>query len=101
MHRTCRFAAFHFSPSIFCLLPADHPDFVNPVRALRLFESPILVNEPDADLSVRAWRFSYNARGIVEMPTRLQAKATAVIMVHPGGIDAGQGWNPPEPAGVC
>lgn len=50
---------------------------------------------------MRAWRFSYNARGIVEMPNRLQAKATAVIMVHPWGIDDGQGWNTPEPAGVC
>ena len=82
-------------------LLADHPEFVEPVRELRRFEAPILVNEPDADLSVRAWRFSYNARGIVEMPNRLQAKATAVIMVHPWGIDDGQGWNTPEPAGVC
>ena len=64
-------------------LLADYPEFVEPVRELRRFEAPILVNEPDADLSVRAWRFSYNARGIVEMPNRLQAKATAVIMVHP------------------
>ncbi|MBC7815708.1 MAG: isochorismatase family protein [Planctomycetaceae bacterium] len=82
-------------------LLADHPEFVEPVREQRRFEAPILVNEPDADLSVRAWRFSYNARGIVEMPNRLQAKATAVIMVHPWGIDDGQGWNTPEPAGVC
>lgn len=82
-------------------LLADHPEFVEPVRELRRFEAPILVDEPEADLSVRAWRFSYNARGIVEMPNRLQAKATAVIMVHPWGIDDGQGWNTPEPAGVC
>ncbi len=80
---------------------ADHPEFVEPIRELRRYEAPILVNEPDADLSVRAWRFSYNARGIVEMPNRLQAKATAVIMVHPWGIDDGQGWSTPEPAGVC
>ena len=26
---------------------------------------------------------------------------TAVIMVHPWGIDDGQGWRTPEPAGVC
>lgn len=82
-------------------LLADHPEFVEPVRELRRFEAPTLVDEPNADLSVRAWRFSYNARGIVEMPNRLQAKATAVIMVHPWGIDDGQGWNTPEPAGVC
>src|SRR5262245_32709515 len=71
-------------------LLADHPEFVEPVRELRRFEAPILVNESEADLSVRAWRFSYNARGIVEIPNRLQAKATAVIMVHPWGIDDGQ-----------
>ena len=82
-------------------LLANYPEFVEPIRELRRYEAPILVNEPDADLSVRAWRFSYNARGIVEMPNRLQAKATAVIMVHPWGIDDGQGWTTPEPAGVC
>ncbi len=50
---------------------------------------------------MRAWRFSYNARGIIEMPNRLRAGQTAVIMVHPWGIDDGQGWNTPEPAGVA
>ncbi len=50
---------------------------------------------------MRAWRFSYNARGIIEMPNHLQAKHTAVIMVHPWGIDDGQGWDTPEPAGVA
>ena len=29
------------------------------------------------------------------------AAHTAVIMVHPWGIDDGQGWNTPEPAGVA
>jgi hypothetical protein len=60
-----------------------------------------LVDDPDGDLHVRAWRFSYNARGIIEMPNRLRAAETAVIMVHPWGIDDGQGWNTPEPAGVA
>lgn len=82
-------------------LLADYPEFIEPVREQRRYEAPVLVNDPDADLSVRAWRFSYNARGIIEMPNRLQAKATAVIMVHPWGIDDGQGWKTPEPAGVC
>ena len=50
---------------------------------------------------MRAWRFSYNARGIIEMPNRLRAAQTAVIMVHPWGIDDGQGWRTPEPAGVA
>ena len=65
------------------------------------YEAPELVDEPGADLSVRAWRFSYNARGIIEMPNRIRADHTAAIMVHPWGIDDGQGWRSPEPAGVC
>jgi nicotinamidase-related amidase len=82
-------------------LLADYPEFIEPVRELRRFEAPILVNDNGADLSVRAWRFSYNARGIIELPNRLRADKTAVIMVHPWGIDDGQGWNTPEPAGVA
>ncbi len=82
-------------------LLADFPEFVEPVRELRRFEAPLLVNDESADLAVRAWRFSYNARGIIEMPSRLRASQTAVIMVHPWGIDDGQGWRTPEPAGVA
>ncbi len=82
-------------------LLADHPEFVEPVRELKRYEAPVLVDDENADLHVRAWRFSYNARGIVEMPNRLRAAETAVIMVHPWGIDDGQGWKTPEPAGVC
>jgi len=82
-------------------LLADHPDFVAPVKELTRFEAPIVVDDEGADLSVRAWRFSYNARGIIEMPNRLKAAETAIIMVHPWGIDDGQGWETPEPAGVC
>jgi hypothetical protein len=82
-------------------LLGDHPEFVQPIKEVRRFEAPLLVDDKHADLSVRAWRFSYNARGIIEMPNRLRAKETAVIMVHPWGIDDGQGWTTPEPAGVC
>lgn len=35
------------------------------------------------------------------MPNRLSAARTALIMVHPWGIDDGQGWKTPEPNGVC
>src|SRR5438309_1025321 len=82
-------------------LLADHPEFVEPIRESARFEAPTLVEDRDADLHVRAWRFSYNARGIIEMPNHLRAAETAVIMVHPWGIDDGQGWNTPEPAGVA
>ena len=82
-------------------LLADHPKFVEPVKELTRFEAPAIVGDKDADLHVRAWRFSYNARGIIEMPNHLHAKETAVIMVHPWGTDDGQGWNTPEPAGAA
>jgi len=81
-------------------LLADYPKFVQPIEEVRRYESPLLVDDADADLSVRAWRYSYNARGIIEMPNRLRADKTAVIMVHPWGIDDGQGWKTPEPAGA-
>lgn len=82
-------------------LLGDHPEFVQPIIEERRFEAPILVDDKDADLDVRAWRFSYNARGIIEMPNRIRAASTAVIFVHPWGIDDSQGWKTPEPAGVC
>ncbi len=82
-------------------LLADHPEFVEPIRETARFEAPPLIDDPEADLEVRAWRFSYNARGIIEVPNRLRADRTAVIVVHPWGIDDGQGWRTPEPAGVA
>jgi len=82
-------------------LLADYPEFVQPIVELKRFEAPTLVDDADADLDVRAWRFSYNARGIIEMPNRLAAYHTAVICVHPWGIDDSQGWISPEPAGVA
>lgn len=82
-------------------LLADYPDFVEPIQEEARYEAAVLVDDAGADLHVRAWRFSYNARGIIEIPNRLRAKQTAVIVVHPWGIDDGQGWNSPEPAGVA
>src|SRR5438552_4962982 len=81
---------------------ADFPQFVEPVHeVVARFEAPTLVDDAGADLEVRAWRFSYNARGIIEVPNRLRADRTAVIVVHPWGIDDGSGWRTPEPAGVA
>lgn len=82
-------------------LLADHPKWVEPIRETNRWEAPAIVNDPAADLHVRAWRWSYNARGIIEMPNHLRARETAIVMVHPWGIDDGQGWTTPEPAGVC
>lgn len=82
-------------------LLADHPEFVQPVKETRRFEAPRLVDDAGADLEVRAWRWSYNARGIIEVPNRLRAKETAVIMVHPWAIDDSWGWKTPEPSGAA
>lgn len=79
----------------------DYPDFIQPIEEVNRYEAPQVVDDEGADLSVRAWRFSYNARGIIEFPNRLKAKETAVVLVHPWGIDDEQGWKTPEPAGVC
>jgi len=81
-------------------LLADYPQFVEPVVEKRRFAAPMLVDDGDADLHVRAWRFSYNARGIIEIPNRLRAKDTAVIVVHPWSVDDEWGWKTPEPNGV-
>ena len=82
-------------------LLADHPEFFEPILERDHYEAAPIVVDDQADLHVRAWRFSYNARGIIEMPNHLKAAETAVIMVHPWGIDDGQGWNTPEPNGVA
>ena len=82
-------------------LLADFPEYFEPIIEQIHFEAPAIVDDTDADLHVRAWRFSYNARGIIEMPNHLRASETAVIMVHPWGIDDAQGWRTPQPAGVA
>lgn len=82
-------------------LLADYPEFFEPIVEESHFEAPAIVDDADADLHVRAWRFSYNARGIIEMPNHLRARETAVIMVHPWAIDDSWGWKSPEPNGVA
>jgi len=80
---------------------ADYPGFVAPLQADRRFLAPPVVDEPEADLTVRCWRWWYNARGIVEMQCRLQARATALLLVHPWAIDDDHGLRTPEPAGCA
>lgn len=82
-------------------LLADYPEYFEPIIERNHYEAPAIVTDDQADLHVRAWRFSYNARGIIEASNHLRADQTAVIMVHPWGIDDGQGWQTPEPAGVA
>src|SRR5262245_49298212 len=62
---------------------ADHPEFVEPVGKATRFLAPPVVADKGADLEVRAWRFSYNARGVIDTVNRLKASETALIVVHP------------------
>ena len=80
---------------------ADYPEYFEPIQEEARFEASAIVDDEAADLHVRAWRFSYNARGIIEMPNNLRLSETAVIMVHPWAIDDEWGWKSPEPNGVA
>lgn len=80
---------------------SDYPQYVEPLQADARFLAPPLIDDPGPSLAVRAWRWWYNARGIVETENRLEAAATAVIVVHPWGVDDGHGLRTPQPAGVA
>lgn len=80
---------------------ADHPEWFQPIQEEAHYEAAPLVIDENANIDIRAWRFSYNARGIIEMPNHLRGDQTALMVVHPWGIDDGQGWRTPEPAGVA
>lgn len=82
-------------------LLADFPEYVEPVQADRRFLASPLVDDANGSLRVRSWRFRYNARGIIEMENRLDPAATAVLVVHPWGVDDGHGLRSPQPAGVA
>ena len=82
-------------------LLADFPQYVEPICERNRLEARTLVDDQDGDLEVRAWRWSYNARAIIEMPNRLRGKNTAVVVVHPWGVDDETGWKTPEPHGVA
>ena len=82
-------------------LLADHPEFVEPLPCDARYLAPPVVSDGDGKLLVRSWRYWYNARGIVEMENRLEAKATAIVDVHPWGVDDGHGLRTPEPAGCA
>jgi len=82
-------------------LLADHPEFIQPIQDVQRFEAAPLLDQEGATIGLRAWRWSYNARGIIEIPNRLRGDQTAVVVVHPWGIDDGQGWHTPQPAGCA
>jgi hypothetical protein len=76
----------------------DWPDYVDPIGPYdydRYTDDPI-VDAIGADLVVRAWRWSDAVGGIVETENQLRSDNTALILVHPWGIDDGQGWAWPQ-----
>lgn len=77
-----------------------YPQFVAPLVGASRYKGHPIVQDVNATLKVDAWRYSYNVRGIVETSNYLDGSRTAVIVVHPWGVDDGQGWRTPEPAGV-
>lgn len=82
-------------------LLADYPKYVEPLQYEHRYLAPPVIYEEAGELLVRSWRYWYNARGILEMENRLEAKATALVNVHPWGVDDGHGLKTPEPAGCA
>lgn len=79
---------------------SNSPDFLAPLVPEQRMESAPLIRDDNATLQVRAWRYSYNTRCIVEMNNFLDGRKTALIVVHPWGIDDKHGVKTPEPAGT-
>lgn len=80
---------------------ADYPEFIAPLECDRRYLAPPLVGDAQGNLAVRAWRYWYNARGIVETENLLGSRAVAIVVVHPWGVDDGRGLQTPEPAGCA
>lgn len=78
-------------------LLGDWPAYVEPIEVddLPRYEEAPLVDDAAADLLVRAWRFEPTL-GIVESDNELRSDTTALVMVHPWGIEDGQGWAWPQ-----
>jgi len=65
------------------------------------FTGPPLVDTTGGDLFVRAWNYTASVPGlgvpgIVESRNVLRSDETALILVHPWGIEDGQGWGYPQ-----
>ena len=81
----------------------DWTQYVEPIAPdeFARYEGPAVVNDPDGDMTIRAWNYMPNVPeqggpGIVETVNVVDSKKTAVILVHPWGIEDGQGWGNPQ-----
>jgi hypothetical protein len=81
----------------------DWAQFVQPIEPgeFERYVGPALVDTPGGDLIVRAWKYvpdvpDFGSPGIVESYNVLRSDRTALILVHPWGIEDGQGWGYPQ-----
>jgi hypothetical protein len=79
---------------------ADYPDFYLPIIVENRFKGKVLIEDKNANLLVKSWRYSYNARGIIQIDNKLNKDNTAIVIVHPWGIDNNQIYITPKPAGA-
>lgn len=78
----------------------DYVEFCEPIVEANRFSSMPLIEDENGNLEVRAWRYSYNARGIIETKNVLNSERTAVIVIHPLSIDEEFGLKTPSPYGA-
>ena len=91
---------------IFAVWPDSTIDWTRHIRPIgkkefARFRGPAAVNDPNGNLMVRAWKFvpevpGHAGGGIVESRNRLKSEETALIIVHPWGLEDGQGWKGPQ-----
>ena len=91
---------------IFAVWPESAVDWTKHIKPIgkdefRRFRGPALVDQAGGDLLVRAWKFmpevpGQATGGIVESRNRLKSKHTALVIVHPWGLEDGQGWKGPQ-----
>lgn len=81
----------------------DWTQYVEPIPPgeFKRYSGPTLVNTPEGDMTIRAWKYMPNVPeqggpGIVETVNVVDSNKTAVILVHPWGIEDGQGWGHPQ-----
>ena len=73
----------------------DWPQYVDPILPddYARYQGQPLVNTSGGDLAVRAWKYSSGLDAIIESNNVLASEKTALIVVHPWGIEDGQGWG--------
>ncbi len=65
--------------------------FITSINYPYRLESLPIVNDPNAHITVRAWRYSYATRCPIEMDNALNGSNTAVFVIHPNPSDDGSG----------